>query len=264
MQTLTLRCTLKPATEQVAALEATVRLFAEGCNHALRVAREKGEFRRFKLHRLVYNDLRSMGLSANLAVQAIARVGRKKGSRAKFYQPTSATFDVRTLSLRDESVFLTTTAGRLVIPMKLGNYQRGMLKRAKSVQGGVLTKGPKGKWYINLILRLEVPTPPTGGGKVVGLDMGQRYMATLSSGVQFSGGSIKGKRLHYQSDLLKLWASAENAVVGKSFQMPVLRSGVRPRPQCCGKHFGIGAAIPGYQSLEAHDFSRGSSHRKYL
>ena len=40
-----------------------------------------------------------------------------------------------------------------------------------------------------------------------------------------------------------------------------LRSGVRPRPQCCGKHFGIGAAIPGYQPLEAHDFSRGSSHR---
>lgn len=65
----------------------------------------------------------------------------------------------------------------------------------------------------------------------------------------------------YQSDLLKLWASAENAAVGKSFQMPVLRSGVRPRPQCCGKHFGIGAAIPGYQPLEAHDFSRGSSHR---
>ena len=66
----------------------------------------------------------------------------------------------------------------------------------------------------------------------------------------------------YQSDLLKLWASAENAAVGKSFQMPVLRSGVRPRPQCCGKHFGIGAAIPGYQPLEAHDFSRGSSHKR--
>ena len=27
-----------------------------------------------------------------------------------------------------------------------------------------------------------------------------------------------------------------------------------------GNHFGIGAAIPGYQPLEAHDFSRGSSH----
>ncbi|WP_423247906.1 RNA-guided endonuclease InsQ/TnpB family protein [Thermus albus] len=197
MQTLTLRCTLKPTPEQAAALEETVRLFAEGCNHALRVAKERGEFRRFKLHRLVYNDLRSMGLSANLAVQAIARVGRKKGSRAKFYQPTSATFDQRTLSLRGESVSLTTTAGRLIVPMKLGNYQRGVLKRARSVQGGVLTRGPKGKWYINLILRVETPEPPSGGGKVVGVDLGQKVLATLSSGVRFSGGPLRGKRLHY-------------------------------------------------------------------
>lgn len=197
VQTLTLRCTLKPTPEQAAALEETVRLFARGCNHALRVAKEKGEFRRFKLHRLVYRDLRAMGLSANLAVQAIARVGRKKGSRAKYYQPTSCTFDQRTLSLRGESVSLTTTAGRLIVPMKLGNYQRGMLARAKSVQGGVLTKGPKGKWYIHLSLWVETPEPPSGGGKVVGVDLGQKTLATLSSGMQFSGGPIKGKHLHY-------------------------------------------------------------------
>ena len=178
-------------------MEETVRLFTKGCNHALRVAKEKGEFRRFKLHRLVYRDLRAMGLSANLAVQAIARVGRKKGSRAKYYQPTSCTFDQRTLSLRGESVSLTTAVGRLVIPMKLGNYQRGILARAKSVQGGVLTKGPKGKWYIHLSLRVETPEPSSGGGKVVGVDLGQKALATLSSGMQFSGGPIKGKRLHY-------------------------------------------------------------------
>ncbi|WP_199489354.1 RNA-guided endonuclease TnpB family protein [Meiothermus sp. Pnk-1] len=199
MQTLTLRCTLKPTPEQAAALEATVRLFAEGCNHALRVAKEHGEFRRFKLHRLVYRDLRAMGLSANLAVQAIARVGKKKGSRAKFYQPTSCAFDQRTLSLRGEAVSLTTVAGRMLIPMKLGNYQRGMLKRAKSVQGGVLTKGPRGKWYIHLSLRVETPTLPPGGGRVVGVDLGQKALATLSTGVQFSGGSLKGKRLHYRA-----------------------------------------------------------------
>jgi len=62
MQTLTLRCTPKPTPEQAAALEATVRRFAEGCNHALRVAKEHGEFRRFKLHRLVYRDLPGDGL----------------------------------------------------------------------------------------------------------------------------------------------------------------------------------------------------------
>jgi putative transposase len=197
MQTLTLRCTLKPTPEQAAALEATVQRFAEGCNHALRVAKERGEFRRFRLHRLVYSDLRAMGLSANLAVQAIARVGKKKGSRARFYQPTSCTFDQRTLSLRGEAVSLTTVAGRMLIPMKLGNYQRGLLARAKSVQGGVLTKGPKGKWYIHLSLRVETPAPPPGGGRVVGVDLGQKALATLSTGVQFSGGSLKGKRLHY-------------------------------------------------------------------
>jgi putative transposase len=52
----------------------------------------------------------------------------------------------------------------MLIPRKLGHYQRGLLARARSVQGGVLTKGPKGKRYINLTLRLEPPTPPTGGG----------------------------------------------------------------------------------------------------
>lgn len=160
VQTLTLRCTLKPTPEQAAVLEATVRLFAEGCNHALRVAKEQEEFRRFRLHHLVYNDLRSMGLSANLAVQAVARVGRKKGSRAKFYQPTSCTFDVRTLSLRleDETVSLTTVRGRMRIPLKLGNYQRGMLARARSVQGGVLTKGPRGRWYIHRYSRATFHT----------------------------------------------------------------------------------------------------------
>ncbi|AEB10838.1 RNA-guided endonuclease InsQ/TnpB family protein [Marinithermus hydrothermalis] len=199
VQTLTVRCTLKPALEQAEALEATVQLFMEGCNYALRVAKERGEFRRFRLHHLVYKDLRAMGLSANLAVQAIARVGRKKGSRAKFYQPTSVAYDQRTLSLRmaDETVSLTTVKGRLRIPLKLGNYQRHLLRKAKSVQGGVLTKGPKGKWYIHLTLRVETPEPPGGGGRVVGVDLGQKALATLSAGHRFSGGRLKSVRLRY-------------------------------------------------------------------
>jgi len=44
-------------------------------------------------------------------VQAIACVGKKKGSRARFDQPISCTFDPRTLSLREESVSLTTVVG---------------------------------------------------------------------------------------------------------------------------------------------------------
>ncbi len=140
-----------------------------------------------------------MGLSANLAVQAIARVGRKRGSRAKFYQPTSCSYDQRTLSLRlaDETVSLATVRGRVRIPLKLGNYQRHLLRQAESVQGGVLTKGPKGRWYIHLTLRVQTPEPPPGGGRVVGVDLGQKALATLSSGERFPGGPLRGRRLYY-------------------------------------------------------------------
>jgi hypothetical protein len=60
VQTLTLCCSLKLTPEQ-AALEATVRL----CNHVLRVAKQHRGFRRLP-------GLSPPGLSANLAVQAIA------------------------------------------------------------------------------------------------------------------------------------------------------------------------------------------------
>jgi len=44
---------------------------------------------------------------------------------------------------------------------------------------------------------VETPEPPSGGGKVVGVDLGQKALATLSTGVQFSGGPLKGVRLNY-------------------------------------------------------------------
>lgn len=168
-------------------------LFGQGCNHALKVARSAGEFRRFKLHHLVYNDLRSMGLSANLAVQAIARVGKRQGSKAGGFKADSAVYDQRTLSLKGESVSLTTTAGRLVVPMRLGNYQRGMLARAKSVQGGVLIRTKDGKWYVNLSLRFDDPAPIDPNG-MLGVDMGIANIATDSDGEKFSGKHLNSVR----------------------------------------------------------------------
>jgi len=85
---------------------------------------------------------------------------------------------------------------RMRIPLKIGNYQRHLLRQAESVQGAVLTKGPKGKWYVHIQIRVRTPEPPPGG-RVVGLDLGQKALATLSTGERFSGGPLKGKRLHY-------------------------------------------------------------------
>ena len=178
-----------------------MQLFGQGCNHALKVARGAGEFRRFKLHHPVYSDLRSMGLSANLAVQVVARVGKRQGSKAGGFKADSAVYDQRTLSLKGESVSLTTTAGRLVVPMKLGNYQRGMLARAKSVQGGVLIRTKDGKWYINLSLRFDDPIPVDPKG-MLGVDMGIANIATDSDGEKFSGRHLNSVR-HRQRRLRK-------------------------------------------------------------
>ncbi|WP_156103542.1 hypothetical protein [Deinococcus sp. YIM 77859] len=76
---LTVKCKLKPDPVQAGASQATAELFAAGWNVALRLAREHSEFRRFKLHHLAYPVLREMGLSANLAVQAVAHVGSRAG-----------------------------------------------------------------------------------------------------------------------------------------------------------------------------------------
>jgi len=142
MQTLTLRTRLDPTPEQADALQETLERFAQACNLTLEVARACKTFSKFKLQRLVYGQLRALGLSANLAIRAIARVGHRKGHRAKHYRPTSCDYDQRTLSLRGERVSLSTTRGRLRIPMRLSPYHRHWLARARSVQGGAAASRP--------------------------------------------------------------------------------------------------------------------------
>jgi putative transposase len=196
---LTVKCKLQPSVSQIEALEETVTTFTDTCNAALKAAREHGEWRRFELHRLCYYTLRSeFGLSANLAVQAIRRVAKRKGKSTGGFKYGSVAYDQRTLSLKGEVVSLTTVSGRERIPLAIGNYQRHLLSNAQSVQGGQLVKGKHGRWYIHITVRTDVPKNP-GGGKTVGIDLGQATIATLSNGVRFNGGQIKSKRLHYRA-----------------------------------------------------------------
>lgn len=120
--TLTVKCKLQPSPSQAATLEKTVAAFTNGCNAALKVAREHGEWRRFKLHHLCYYSLRAdYGLAANLAVQAIGRVAKRKGKNAKCFKHGSVAYDQRTLSLNGEEVSLTTISGRAHVALAIGD-----------------------------------------------------------------------------------------------------------------------------------------------
>jgi IS605 OrfB family transposase len=151
---------------------------------------------------LCYYDLRErFGLSANLAVQAVRRVAKRKGRKTGGFKYGSVAYDQRTLSLRmhDETISLTTVHGRERIPLAIGDYQKHLLpdENRVSVQGGQLVRGEHGKWYVHITIRTETPKPPLGG-KVVGLDMGQAVLAALSTGGMFTGGLMKSKRLAYK------------------------------------------------------------------
>lgn len=195
---LALRCSLNPTNEQAKILDDTLVLFNDACNFALKKAKEHNAFFRPKLHTIAYKDLRSMGLSANLAVTAINKVSRKSNHKTKHFKAKSIEYSIKTLSVKDDILSITTVAGRIKIKMKLGNYQKEMLTKAKKVRGGILFKNKKKKWFVNLNLEIEEPQTPKDTGKIVGIDFGQKYIATLSNGIQISGGEVKTKRLHYR------------------------------------------------------------------
>lgn len=79
MSLLSVKCKLVPDASTAEKLSRTVNQFANACNYALQVAHRDSVWNKFALQRAVYRELRErFGLTANLAVRAIARVGKRK------------------------------------------------------------------------------------------------------------------------------------------------------------------------------------------
>ena len=197
MSLLSVRCKIQPSASQTESLSRTVDAFTAACNYVLRVAREADTFSKYRLQSLTYNDVRAeFGLSANLAVRAIARVGKRKGKRTGGFKATSVDYDQRILSLKDEVLSLTTVDGRLKMPLAIGNYQRHLLRSAQSIQGGQLVRGQKGKWYIHLQCKFAGETPGEPDG-ALGVDLGTENLATDSDGNRYSGAEVEATRQRY-------------------------------------------------------------------
>ena len=195
MSLLSVKCKLIPDASTAEKLSRTVNQFANACNYALQVARRDNIWNKFALQRAVYADLRAeYGLSANLAVRAIARVGKRKGHRVGGFKATSVDYDQRILSVNveDETVSLSTVDGRVKVPMRIAGYQRHLLRTAKSIQGGQLVRG-RDSWYVHLWCEYDDPPTlnPTG---VLGVDLGIVNIATDSDGETHSGEHLNSVR----------------------------------------------------------------------
>jgi predicted transposase len=143
----TLQIKLLPSSKQHALLRDSMHAFNAACTYIAGIAYEQRLASKFKLQRLVYYEVRQrFGLSAQLAIRAIAKVGeaykRDTSQRISFRGDGTVVYDERILSFRGlEAASLGTLHGREVIPMQMGDYQRVQCHWAKGQADLVLVDG---------------------------------------------------------------------------------------------------------------------------
>lgn len=198
MMQRTVVCKLTPSPEQREALEETLERFALACNYVVTVAWREHTASKFKLQRFCYRNIReTFGLSANLAVRAIARVAgacRRDRARQHTFRPTSVDYDARIFRLvGQEAVSLTTTRGRLHVPLALGEYQRRML--TGSPTSAVLSRR-RGVFFVHVVVEQATPEeqPP---GDFLGIDLGIVNLTVDSDGTTYCGEPIEQQRRRY-------------------------------------------------------------------
>src|SRR5947209_20601531 len=105
--TRTVVCKLTPTPEQVSDIEATLKAFASACDFAAETARRIGSTNKVKVQEVAYREIRStFGLSANLAIRAIARACaalKVPEKRHSAFAPTSIDYDQRVFSSHERN-----------------------------------------------------------------------------------------------------------------------------------------------------------------
>jgi putative transposase len=198
----TVVCKLAPTPEQVVEIDATLDAFAAACEFAAETARRIGSTNKVKVQQVAYKEIRArFGLSANLAIRAIARacaalkVPEKMHSK---FDPTSIDYDARIFSFRewDWTFSLTLINSRQRISSALGDYQKSRIKGRKPTSA-VLVKRRDGGYYLHIQIVDDAPDP-IEPKDVIGVDLGVVNLATTDDGTTYSGEDVDQVRKKYQ------------------------------------------------------------------
>jgi len=82
-------------------------------------------------------------------------------------------------------------AGREMVPIRLGVFQRDYLSRGKVREAELLCK--RGRWYLHVVLNLA-EVAPAKCGRVLGIDLGENVAAATSGGALYRGGKLRETR----------------------------------------------------------------------
>lgn len=195
-QVLTVACKIEVSLEVVPKLDTTLKAFADACNYINQTVDPKLT-NKPRIQGLVYTQIREQfGLSANLAIRAIARVSSnrktasQKGKPVRAFKPTSVDYDARIFAFREKdwTVSLTLVGGRERFKLSIGNYQLGLLKGV-TPSSATLCKRSGGSYYVNIqVKRIAPDSIPQK--RVIGVDFGRRDIAVTSIGDKWDGKQI--------------------------------------------------------------------------
>ena len=203
----TISIKLGTSPEQGRRLSLLQREFARACNVLVSLAAENSCRNRVTLHHLGYYSVRDIvpDLGSQMACNAVAAVAQSYKSlianNPKFKQTVwpvisfkdsgSVHFDKRTYSIKGNAISLFTPEGRIIVPMKPGEFQKGFLERGIPKEAELICR--KGKFFFNLVLEIpEVEQRDTGS--IAGLDLGENNIAAMSTGKLFGGGKLRHNR----------------------------------------------------------------------
>ncbi|MGW4513944.1 RNA-guided endonuclease InsQ/TnpB family protein [Streptomyces sp. NPDC004393] len=210
---------LLPSAEQAPRLLATLHTCNKGADLASRVAFDKREFSKFGLQKLVYAELKSMGLGAQAAIRSIKKVvdaygtlhahikagnlgrpGSKRRLKAETkpveFRPDAAQpYDDRLLSWQydQRTVSVWTTAGR-VKGVRFVGHPDHLNLLAEHRQGETDLVHRDGAFY--LLATCEVPEdePNEDPSGFTGVDLGIVNIATTSTGARHCGRRLNRQR----------------------------------------------------------------------
>ncbi|WP_326830244.1 transposase [Streptosporangium sp. NBC_01810] len=208
---LVVQVKLLPDAATEAALRETLTLCNRAANHASRRAFDTGTKNKTSLQRLVYGDLKAMGLSAQPAIHITRKVagayatlkanlkaanhgpnGSTRRTKAeskpiRFRKDAAQPYDDRCLSWQYDArtISIWTARGRFGrIPFACSPEQMKLLTAYRKGESDLVFRG--GSWY--LYATCEVPEPETFEPEgFLGVDLGIANIATTSDGIAHAG-----------------------------------------------------------------------------
>ena len=183
---------LELTAEQFRMLRETMRAFNHACNFIAARAYKLRSANKMRLQKEIYAETRKhFGLSAQMAIRAIAKVceayKRDRSKQPHFRDFSAMVYDQRILSWkRLEQASILTLNGRILVPIRIGEYQKARMDRIRGQADLILRNR---RFYLAVIVEAPEASQydPVGA---LGVDLGIVNLAVDSDGTTYKGKDV--------------------------------------------------------------------------